>query len=152
MSIINTRKKKKKFAKPGRYVEVQYRFLSKEDKALQERYNKLKEADMAKQRISSIKTESQMGNIEYKPTKSVGPVVFNEVDKAWDATYRPTLITCIKAHPAITAKSMEHFAVLVTFNGNLERPEWHWNEEGFVGFGTWQLRDLALLLERKNTK
>lgn len=98
----------------------------------------------------TFKTESN-GVKEYNPSKTFvpGANLTNEQKEAWDKDYRQTLINRILQHQAKDGlKFKDSFGGLILFNEDLNNPAWTWNTSNFDSFGTWQLRDLALLLER----
>lgn len=100
----------------------------------------------------TFKTEAEKGNVEYKPvlTSWPGVSIDPKFEEAWDKQYREDQLTRILAFKAIDGLKYESFRTAVSFNNDLSNPTWSWDETVLNNLDTWRLRDLALLLERKN--
>lgn len=98
-----------------------------------------------------FKTESEKGVVEYKPSKSftISNGVNNETTQAINERYRSGLIERLKAVSAKLALGFDNFKECIKFNGDLEKPDWNWNDEVLVNLDQWRLRDLVLLVEKK---
>lgn len=98
-----------------------------------------------------IKTEAQLGPKEYKPRKTYAPPkVDKETTDNWEANYLKLLVERIKMFKPVQGKAI--MPQFVTFNNNLDKPEWFWNDTAFRESGIWTVRDLAVLLENSKNK
>jgi hypothetical protein len=107
--------------------------------------------------MGRIKTEAAKGVREYKPTKSIAmdtKRISEEQKRQMDLEYRAYLLERLRVFKAVSIKSIGQGLgeMLVTFNNNLDKPEWFLNEEAAAVFPIWSLRDVVVLLENKKDR
>lgn len=102
-----------------------------------------------KGKINSIKTESLLGNIEYKPVTTSYPSKIFQGESDWVSAYKSELINRLKVFKAVSIKKYWGglYNEFVNFNNDTTNPSWSWNQDKLEESDIWTLRDMAVLLE-----